>query len=94
MSNQFLYFVNDAKVAVNRYVCVASTGYNNIDKVETNNMQIQVSNVKGYSIPSIAQHVFSALLCKHPTNPVLPTFGIGGTFAKKNKVRCDTTKNK
>ncbi|MBK7638148.1 MAG: hypothetical protein IPJ13_30630 [Saprospiraceae bacterium] len=30
---------------------------------------------------------------KHPTNPVLPTFGIGGTFAKK-QVRCDTTKNK
>ena len=24
-------------------------------------------------------------ICKHPTNPVLPTFGIGGTFAKKTK---------
>ena len=45
-----------------RYICVAATGFNNIDIFETNNRQIQVSNVKGYSVHGVAQHLFAVLL--------------------------------
>jgi glycerate dehydrogenase len=45
-----------------KYICVAATGYNNIDLSSTKIRNIQVSNVSGYSSPSVAQHVFASLL--------------------------------
>lgn len=45
-----------------KYLCVAATGYNNIDLPATKNRNIQVSNVSGYSSPSVAQHVFASLM--------------------------------
>ncbi|MBK8828529.1 MAG: hypothetical protein IPO26_18065 [Saprospiraceae bacterium] len=66
-------------------VCVASTGYNNnMIKWKPIICKIQVSNVKGYSIPHIA-HVFLHCCVSIRRNPVLPTFGIGGTPLQKNK---------
>lgn len=45
-----------------QYICVAATGYNNIDLNATKSKNIVVSNVKGYSVHSVAQHVFAGIL--------------------------------
>jgi glycerate dehydrogenase len=45
-----------------KYITVAATGYNNVDLSSTKEKNILVSNVKGYSTSSVAQHLFAALL--------------------------------
>ncbi len=43
------------------YICVAATGYNNVDLEACKNRSIEVSNVRGYSTFSVVQHVFALL---------------------------------
>jgi glycerate dehydrogenase len=45
-----------------KYICVAATGYNNIDIPAVRSRGIQVSNVRDYSTDSVAQHVFASIL--------------------------------
>ena len=45
-----------------KYICIAATGYNNIDTETARNKRIRVSNVVGYSTSSVTQHVFALLL--------------------------------
>lgn len=45
-----------------KFVCVAATGYNNVDIALLKQRQIPVSNVRGYSSYSVAQMVFASLL--------------------------------
>lgn len=45
-----------------KYVCVSATGYNNVDLEAASKAGISVSNVVGYSTPSVAQQVFSLIL--------------------------------
>lgn len=57
--------VNQAAVDVLRkcrYIVVAATGYNNIQKDAVQRAGIHVSNVRGYSSYSAAQHVFASIL--------------------------------
>lgn len=44
------------------YVVVSATGYNNVDVEACKQAGIAVSNVRGYSTTSVAQHVFSNIL--------------------------------
>ena len=45
-----------------QYVVVSATGYNNVDVTAAADLGIPVSNVRGYSSASVAQHVFAMLL--------------------------------
>ncbi len=45
-----------------KLICVAATGYNNIDVAACRERQIPVTNVVGYSTPAVAQHVFAMIL--------------------------------
>ena len=53
-----------------KLICVAATGYNNIDIQAAKNHKVTVANVKNYSTESVAQHLFSHLLAVY--NSVLP----------------------
>ena len=53
-----------------KLICVAATGYNNIDVQAAKNHSVVVANVKGYSTESVAQHLFAHLLAFY--NSVLP----------------------
>jgi glycerate dehydrogenase len=58
-------FLNRAAIlAANRLklICVAATGYNNIDLVAAAERNIPVCNVRGYATPSVVQHVFMLML--------------------------------
>ncbi len=45
-----------------KLICVAATGYNNVNIDEAKNRGITVANVKGYSTESVAQTVFGYIL--------------------------------
>jgi glycerate dehydrogenase len=45
-----------------KLICVAATGYNNIDLEAARSKDVQVANVANYSTMSVVQHVFALLL--------------------------------
>ncbi|PTN13004.1 2-hydroxyacid dehydrogenase [Nitrosomonas aestuarii] len=45
-----------------KLICIAATGYNNIDLVTAAERNVPVCNVRGYATPSVVQHVFMLML--------------------------------
>jgi len=45
-----------------KLICVAATGFNNVDVEAANQSGIQVCNVRAYATSSVVQHVFSLIL--------------------------------
>ncbi|WP_394807314.1 2-hydroxyacid dehydrogenase [Nitrosomonas sp.] len=58
-------FISRAAIAAAKHlklICVAATGYNNVDLVAAAEHNIPVCNVRGYATPSVVQHVFMLML--------------------------------
>ncbi|MGZ0018962.1 2-hydroxyacid dehydrogenase [Nitrosomonas sp. wSCUT-2] len=45
-----------------KLICVAATGYNNVDLAAAAGCNVPVCNVRGYATPSVVQHVFMLML--------------------------------
>lgn len=45
-----------------KLICVAATGYNNVDLAAAADCNVPVCNVRGYATPSVVQHVFMLML--------------------------------
>lgn len=62
--NNKVFLNREAIFAANRLklICVAATGYNNVDLTAAAECNIPVCNVRGYATPSVAQHVFMLML--------------------------------
>jgi len=63
ITNKVVISKEEMDVAKNlKLICVAATGYNNVDIAEAKKRNIVVTNVKGYSTESVAQLVFGYIL--------------------------------
>ncbi len=63
ITNKVVIGENELKTAERaKLICVAATGYNNIDLEAAKKYDVVVANVKGYSTESVAQHVFAHIL--------------------------------
>lgn len=63
ITNKVVIGKNEMNVAKNlKLICVAATGYNNVDIPEAKKRNIVVTNVKGYSTEAVAQLVFGNIL--------------------------------
>jgi glycerate dehydrogenase len=63
-----------AKLPTLKLICIAATGYNNVDIKAASSLGIAVTNVSGYAGPSVAQYVLAQILeyyqqtCHHNAN--------------------------
>lgn len=63
-----------AKIPTLKLVCIAATGYNNVDIIAATTLGIAVTNVSGYAGQSVAQYVLAQILeyyqqiCHHNAN--------------------------
>ncbi len=63
VSNQV--FIDRAAIVAAKHlklICVAATGYNNVDFAAAGECNIPVCDVRGYATPSVVQHVFMLML--------------------------------
>lgn len=63
ISNKVILGENEFSKCKNlKLICVAATGYNNININDANKRNIAVTNVKNYSTDAVVQHLFAHLL--------------------------------
>ncbi|MFN8255807.1 MAG: D-2-hydroxyacid dehydrogenase [Bacteroidales bacterium] len=63
ITNKVILGKNEIEKATNlKLICVAATGYNNIDIEAARQQNIVVTNVKNYSTESVVQHTFALML--------------------------------
>ena len=63
ITNKVVFGMNEMKKAKRlKMICVAATGYNNIDLKAAKKLKIVVANVSGYSTESVVQQTFAYIL--------------------------------
>ncbi len=63
ITNKVVFGKNDfSNAPLLKLICIAATGYNNIDLESAREKGVVVANVKNYSTESVAQHTFSLIL--------------------------------
>lgn len=65
-----------------KLICLFATGYNNIDLHYCRRHGIMVSNVRGYSTPSVAQHTFSLLFYLYEKLPYYDHYVKSGRYSQ------------
>ena len=68
-----------------KLICVAATGYNNIDLQAAKAKGIVVCNVRAYATPSVAQHVFMLLLNLYRNFPRYQTAIKAGQWSRSSQ---------
>jgi len=63
-------------------ICEIATGYNNIDIEYAKDKRIAVTNVAGYSTPTVAQHTFATLLHLYEKIAYYDNFVKSGEYSK------------
>jgi len=63
-------------------ICETATGYNNIDVEYAKDKRIAVTNVAGYSTPTVAQHTFATLLHLYEKIAYYDNFVKSGEYSK------------
>lgn len=63
-------------------ICETATGYNNIDTEYAKTKSIAVTNVAGYSTPTVAQHTFATLLHLYNKIAYYDNFVKSGEYSK------------
>ncbi|MBE6051066.1 MAG: D-2-hydroxyacid dehydrogenase [Clostridium sp.] len=63
-------------------ICQTGTGFNNIDVIYAKERGIAVSNVAGYSTPTVAQHTFATLLHLYDKISYYDNFVKSGAYSK------------
>jgi glycerate dehydrogenase len=63
-------------------ICETATGYNNIDVEYAKDRNIAVTNVAGYSTPTVAQHTFATLLHLYDKIAYYDNFVKSGEYSK------------
>jgi len=63
-------------------ICETATGYNNIDIEYAKDRRIAVTNVAGYSTPTVAQHTFATLLHLYEKIAYYDNFVKSGKYSK------------
>lgn len=67
-----------------KLICLFATGYNNIDLQYCRRHGIMVSNVRGYSTPSVAQHTFAIFFYLYEKLPYYDHFVKSGRYSRED----------
>lgn len=83
--NKTILNESNLKYAPNlKLICLFATGYNNIDLVYCARHGIAVSNARGYSTASVAQHTFALLFYLYEKLPYYDHYVKSGRYSKSN----------
>lgn len=85
ISNKVVLGSKEMQSAENlKLICVAATGYNNVDLASAKALGIAVTNVKGYSTESVVQTVFSYILLFVGNMPQYADYTASGKWQQSN----------
>ncbi|MEY4505025.1 MAG: hypothetical protein RL154_1322 [Pseudomonadota bacterium] len=71
-----------------KLICVAATGFNNIDIEACKSLNIAVANVRNYSTAGVVQHTFALAFALIGKIAQLNHFALSGKYAKNSHFSC------
>lgn len=85
LTNKVVVNEENLKDAINlELICESATGYNNIDINYAKKRGIAVTNVAGYSTPTVAQHTFATLLHLYDKIAFYDNYVKSGEYSKSD----------